>query len=459
MSSTSTPTGPGLRDGCLSFWQVTAQSIANISPSSSPTLLVPLVFVSAGSGTWIAFLFATVALYFVASNINRFATRSASPGALYTFASQGLGPFGGVVAGAALVIAYLFTAAAVMSGAVIYAEGIWHAAALPGTDHVLALPLVGLGIGVAWYLAYRDIRVSTNALLVLEFATLLTIVGLCLIVLLHSTVRWDPAQLSLHGATTQGIRLGLVLAIFGFVGFESATVLGQEASEPHRTIPRAVLASFLLVGAFFIFVSYVEVLALRDHQPPLSELTAPLAVLAEIVGIPGLGFVLSGVVVVALFACALASLQAAARVIFELARRGLVHSAASRAHLSNATPHVALAAGSASAFAMVAAMVGDGFSLLDTFTILGTIATFAFLLVYIMVSVAAPLFLRSRGEDSRRAWAVAAIAVVLLMVPVVGSLYPVPPPPLNLLPYVFLALMGLMVGSLYWRQLRPQGEG
>jgi amino acid transporter len=108
---------------------------------------------------------------------------------------------------------------------------------------------------------------------------------------------------------------------------------------------------------------------------------------------------------------------------------------------------------------MVAAMVGDGFSLLETFTILGTIATFAFLLVYIMVSVAAPLFLASRGEDSRRAWAVAAIAVVLLMVPVVGSLYPVPPPPLNLLPYVFLALMVLMVGSLYWRQLRPQGEG
>ena len=43
--------------------------------------------------------------------------------------------------------------------------------------------------------------------------------------------------------TGSGLRLGLVLALFSFVGFESATTLGAEARNPLKTIPRAVIQS------------------------------------------------------------------------------------------------------------------------------------------------------------------------------------------------------------------------
>ena len=47
------------------------------------------------------------------------------------------------------------------------------------------------------------------------------------------------------------LRLGLILALFSFVGFDSAKTLGAEAREPLKTIPRAVIQSALLSWGYF----------------------------------------------------------------------------------------------------------------------------------------------------------------------------------------------------------------
>ena len=61
----------------------------------------------------------------------------------------------------------------------------------------------------------------------------------------------DWGQLTLEGVTPGQLRLGLVLAIFSSVGFESATSLGSEARDPLTSIPRAVKWSAILAGVFF----------------------------------------------------------------------------------------------------------------------------------------------------------------------------------------------------------------
>ena len=76
-----------------------------------------------------------------------------------------------------------------------------------------------------------------------------------------------------------------MLAIFSFVGFESATTLGVEARNPLRTIPRAVLQCALLAGAFFMVCSYSEVLGFRGESGKLSATTSPLHILAGRAGI------------------------------------------------------------------------------------------------------------------------------------------------------------------------------
>ena len=63
-----------------------------------------------------------------------------------------------------------------------------------------------------------------------------------------------------------------MVAIFSLVGFECATAFGEEAKKPLITIPRAVIASLLLTGAFFVFITYVETHALANNNPTLDQL-------------------------------------------------------------------------------------------------------------------------------------------------------------------------------------------
>ena len=65
------------------------------------------------------------------------------------------------------------------------------------------------------------------------------------------TVVWAHRGHDLRGED----RMALVITVFSLVGFESATALGGEARKPLRNIPRAVVASLLLTGAFMVFMS------------------------------------------------------------------------------------------------------------------------------------------------------------------------------------------------------------
>src|ERR1700677_4152585 len=112
----------GLKSGSLSPSETLAQSVALIAPTGAPVMTVPLVFGMAGQGCAIAFLIATVGVLLVALNVNQFARISASPGSLYTYITDHMHPRWGVLAGWALLIAYVGTASAVGAGVTNYAN-------------------------------------------------------------------------------------------------------------------------------------------------------------------------------------------------------------------------------------------------------------------------------------------------------------------------------------------------
>jgi amino acid transporter len=253
----------------------------------------------------------------------------------------------------------------------------------------------------------------------------------------------DHAQFALAGLKLSALRQGLVLAFFSFVGFESATALGHEAREPLRTIPRSVLVTVIAVGAFFTFMSYTLADAFRGQAVSLGQSNAPLDVLAHIAGIPLLGTLFAAGATVGFFACALACVNAGARVIFAMSKHGLVHASAAGTHEVHATPHVAVSIAAVVVVAAPLVLILLHVALLDAFGYLGSVATFGFLFAYILVSLGSPLFLRSRNELSVTSVVMALLAIVMLVIATVGSVYPVPAAPYNVLPYVFIALLAL----------------
>jgi amino acid transporter len=442
----------GLRRDQLGFADVVAQAIGTIAPSGTPALVIPAVFAAAGNGTWLAYLFATLALVVLSLNINAFAARSASPGALYSFAGQGLGAFWGTIAGWSLVIAYLFTAGAVVQGAGNYALVFLHSIFGEFRDFGAAIVVSLAVIALAWWVAFRSIRLSTRLSLTLEGVTVVAILIVLVSWVTRGGVGADKPQLTLEGVSFEQVRLGLVLAFFSFVGFESATVLGHEARAPLRVIPRSVITTVLAIGVFFVISSYVSIAAFRSSPVTLDKADAPLSWLASGVGLGVFGPIIAIGVAASFFASTLASINAGARVIYLLSRHGVLHVRAGDAHTEHATPHVAVTISAIVTLVLALPLTIAGVGFLDAFGYLGNVATFGFLVSYILVSIGAPVFLKRRGELQTRHIVVSALSVLLLLVPLVGVLYPVPDFPIWLLPIIFAGLIAL--GVLWFLILR-----
>ena len=452
MSGTRARGRHGLRATCLSFPEILSQSVANISPTLTPVIIVPLVFASAGEGTWLAYLIATVGLVLVGTNVNQFTRRSATPGSLYAFVTRGLGVTLGFLCGWCLILAYTMTGMAVMAGSVMYAALLFNQLQLP----VPPLLLFAAGVIGVWLIAYKDIQLSTRIMLVLEGISMLLILLLGAIVLARHGRIVDRAQFDFGAMNLSGLKTGLILAIFSFVGYESASTLGEEARNPLVNIPRSVLLSAIISGLFFVVTAYIAVFGFKGLSHSLATSTAPFNELADSVGVGFFGVLISLCAVISLFACTLAAVNASARVLFSMGRHGILHPQMGKAHDTNLTPHHAVTLSCVLVLLLPAALLIKGVGLLDILNDLSTVSTFGFLIAYVLISVAAPCYLRRIGQLTVTRAVCAVASVAFMAPPLIASVYPTPAAPADKFPYYFLAYLG--AGGLWYGVLRARAS-
>jgi len=304
---------------------------------------------------------------------------------------------------------------------------------------------------VSMWIAYRDVKISARLMLWIEAVSVAVIFTVVLLVLFRHGWHLDREQLNLRGMTGSGLRLGLVLALFSFVGFESATTLGSEARNPLKTIPRAVIQSALLAGAFFTVCAYTEVLGFRTAGQDLGASQAPMHVVARVGGIPMFGLLIDLGALVSLFAGTLACITAAARVLLLMAHNGLAHGSFRTTHARNETPSRAVLVTGAAAVLPVVVLAARGASGLDVYGWMGALATYGFIVAYALVCVALPRYLRDHGAFRPGAQAIPWLACAAMLLALVGNLYPVPEGPYGKLPYIYLAYL---IAGLLWFFLR-----
>lgn len=445
ISSEASPrAGYGLRKGVLSSWEVLAQSVSTIAPTTTPAMTIPLVFALAGNGTWLVYLLATLGIGPVALLIASFARLSSSPGSLYSFATSSLPDWAASLAAWALLLAYVATGSSVAGGFINYSNVLLHAFARHELSPVF---LVSLAVFVSAVMAYRDIKLSAQAMLWMEGVSVACIALILVVIIWKHGLHLDRDQLALRGSSASGIRLGLVLAMFSFVGFESATTLGEEAWRPLQTIPRAVLQCALGSGVFFMLAAYTQVLGFRPTGMRLDQSPAPMHALSEQAGMSVLGLVIDAGAMMSMFACTLACITAASRLLLLMAHRGLVHRTLKSTHIRNETPHIAVVLTSVAVLLPTAVLAARGVSSADIYGWLGSLATYGFITVYGLVCVSLPLRLRQQGDLSAGMLWLAAAGTIAMLLAFLGNLYPVPPVPYAWLPYLYLGYLAVGVIS------------
>jgi amino acid transporter len=442
----------GLHAGVLGPVETLAQSVSAMAPTTSSALTIPIVFVLAGNATWLVYLLATGAILLVGYCVSRFARLSASPGSLYTYTAETLPPAFGVTAAWGLLLAYLATGASVAGGALYYATVIaqqffhWSPP---------AIPTLALVCSAAGYIAYRDVKLSANLMLWIEAASVSLTVILLLLLPIHFGIRLDLDQFRLKGASFSALGPAMVLAIFSFVGFESATTLGGEARDPLHTIPRAVLQCALLAGVFFMLCSYSEVLGFRGESGALSATTSPMHLLASKAGIPPLGVAIDFGAFVSMFACVLACTTAAARVLLRMAHCALLPADFERTSLRHGTPGAAVILSAALMFSATAALGMQGYVGSAIYDLCGSLSVFGFLTAYALVALALPFARRARGLHSGIITGISILTITVMLLIVIFDLQSTSDAIHARLPYLYMAYLAAGLG---WYALRRKRQ-
>ncbi len=440
-----------MKAGSLSFIEVLATSIALIGPSMTPILIAPYMFALAGNGTWLAYVVGGTMLVFVAFCVNQFARRSTAAGSMYGYVADNLGPAAGAIGGWTLLWAYGFVAAAVLGAMALFVGRLLSTVGVHAPD----VAIVAVLAAIAWQAAYRGVQVSAIVMLVLEVISVGIICVLVAIVLHAHGWSLDANQLHLAGGFPGGVGPAIAFAVFSFVGFESATAFGAEAKQPLVTIPRAVIGSVIFAAAFFVVATYAEIAGLVHLGGHLDKEQFPLQAIAAGYGIGYLAVPITIGAVFSAFSVCLACITTAGRIAFAMAQSGLLPPAFARIEPRHDTPHVAVTVVVAVTLAIAVGALALRVAPIDVFDYCGALSSFGFILIYILIAIAAVAYCRRlhalRAVDA----AVSGVALLLLLLTAVTLFYPVPAPPQQWFGYVFVVFV--VVGWLASRFRRATG--
>lgn len=447
--------GEGLAKSSVSSFEVTAQSVANVAPSAVIAFGPAAMAGEAAGGTWLSFVIASIGVFAIAYCIVVFAKRRASVGSLYSLARLSLGPSGSFVTGWALIIGVLAIASGSLAGAGFFVGRFLDSIGIstleaPGWQVVLDLLL----LGGALFLTITSVRRAALAAAFLEVLSIALIVIILVAVLIGSGNIIDTSQLKLEGASADGVVAAIVIAVLGFVGFESAAALGEEARDPERAVPRAIWRSAVLAALLYTFAAYAQVAGFGDPAK-LAASGSPMEELAQDVG---LGF-LRGVIALgfasSFFAVVVACMTVGARVLFGMAREGVAPAPLAKAHPTHRTPSTALIVVTPIVALPATILVGNGNAPLDVTTWVDQVGVYGYMLSYVLICIAAPLFVRRVSPKALVAtWACAAVGVAVMGYTFFKQLVPVPAYPLNVLPYVFIGALMVGVLAFAWLKLR-----
>jgi amino acid transporter len=255
----------GLRRGAVGFGGVLFQSITFMAPAIATALSIPLGISYAGGAIPLAVILALIACLIAANSIGELSKHLPSAGSFYTFVSHGIHPkvgflvawaflLGVIVGGPFLALQMGFVVAGTLNQEWGWSNDLWWIWTI-----LVCLLIFALG--------YRGITASTRAGVLLGAFEILVFVGISLTLIVQAGSDNTLQVFTTHYANNpdyeglSGVIAASVFTILAFIGFEQAAPIAEEAHEPRRTIPLAIILACLGIGLFYILNTYASAVA------------------------------------------------------------------------------------------------------------------------------------------------------------------------------------------------------
>ena len=395
--STRTTENSTLEAGAITLPGVLMQALTHIGPAVGLLFTFQAIAAVTGVAVSAALFVGGLAMSLVAVSVIQLSKKRSSAGGYFSWVSEIIGARTGFMVawafllfepiGAGINLAFM---GGIIENILKSTTGFhlpWWIIALVGTALLTVLSLFGLKLSIGVVVALGSFEVLVG-------------LALALTGLLHpgnGGFNFQPF-LPTHAVSFNGLFLGVVFSIFTFAGFESVAPLAEESASPAKTLPRAVILSLVIAIAFFLFVGWGvlvgwgtnDVASFVANGAPVLELARHLwggwwvlVLIAFINSVLGIGIAVQ---------------SASSRVLFGMARAGVLPKPLAVVHSKRRTPTNAVLLQS---FVTLIVSIGGGL-LLGTqgvFAFAGIVTVILIIVVYISGNVAVWKLYRTTYPD------------------------------------------------------------
>ena len=138
-----------------------------------------------------------------------------------------------------------------------------------------------------------------------------------------------------------GIGAAAGQVFFSYIGFDAASTAGEEAKNPKRDLPLAIVGSLIVVTIFYLLVT-IAVIGANGGQPSDYEGQSSEAVLAkvanDVTGSTWAGTIIALGAVVSIFSVVLVTMYGQTRILFAMGRDGLLPKTFTKVNPRTQTP-------------------------------------------------------------------------------------------------------------------------
>jgi amino acid transporter len=240
-------------------------------------------------------------------------------GSAYTYTQKSFGAPIGFLAGWSLLLDYLFLP--MLNYLVI---GIYLNAAIPAIP-AWAIVLVTIAIVTVLNIV-GIVSVDRANFLIIGIQAIFIVVFIVMAFIAISHSGTVDAMAPLRGDGSAGgfdpILAGAAILCLSFLGFDAVSTLSEEAKDPKRTVPRAIMIATVVSGLIFILLSYISQLVYPANQ--FADVDSGSLEVMTTAGGQFLNSFFTAAYVAGALGSAITSQASVARILFAMGRDGIL---------------------------------------------------------------------------------------------------------------------------------------
>jgi amino acid transporter len=451
-----------LRAGAVGLTGAVMQNVTHIAPAIAAFFFTATIVSFSGGHAPLAYLLGFLVVLALGMCLVQLAKRFPSAGGYFTYVSRTVGARAGFLTGWMFVLYSPIVPGPILAYFGFILEGELNSNYGVTWFHWWMFAIVAIPAVTA--LAYLGIKLSVRTIVVVGALEFLIVLALGIFGLASPgpggfTFRsfdytFNPGSI----ATASGFALAVVFTVQGLTGWEAAVPLAEETENPRRNVPRATMASIVIIGLMLILVIWGQIIGWGNDNltklPSSPELPA-LVIAHRVWG--SLWFLALLAMFTSVIGASLACQNVSTRMWYRMGRSGVLPKVVGTVHPVRKTPTVAIHVQFALSLLLgivIAALFGPDKIFVLT---VGFVLVIGVIFVYVMANVGVVLYYwRERRQEFN--WILHFVFPVGTSLILIYSLYasfnPFPAPPYNLSPFIVGAWLLIGIAILVALKLR-----